>query len=151
MIDDWADLLLALLDAHARFLIVGAHALSVHGVPRATQDLDVWLDPSPDNAARVWAALAAFGAPLEELGVSVTDLSNEETVVQVGLPPNRVDLLSGITGVASFDEAWEGRTSHEVRGRAVPFIGRVALIANKRATGRLKDRADLQSLGEQQG
>lgn len=150
MIDDWADLLLALLDAHARFLIVGAHALSVHGVPRATQALDVWLDPAPDNAARVWAALAAFGAPLDELVVSVTDLSDEETVVQVGLPPNRVDLLSGLSGVASFDEAWEGRITHNVRGRDVPFLGRAALVANKRATGRLKDQADLHALREQQ-
>lgn len=148
MIDDWADLLLALLDAHARFLVVGAHALSVHGVPRATQDLDVWLDPSPDNAARVWAALAAFGAPLDALGVRLSDLSDQETVVQVGLPPNRVDLLSGISGVPSFDEAWSGRVNQDVRGREVAFLGRAALIANKRATGRLKDQADLEALRE---
>jgi hypothetical protein len=148
MIDDWADLLLALLDAHARFLIVGAHALSVHGVPRATQDLEVWLDPTPDNAARVWAALAAFGAPLDDLGVTVSDLTDAETVVQVGLPPNRVDLLSSISGVSSFDEAWNARITQGVRGRDVPFLGREALIANKRATGRLKDQADLQALRE---
>ena len=148
MNDDWADLVLALLDANARFIIVGAHALSVHGVPRATQDLDVWIDPSDGNAARVWTALATFGAPLAELGISVEDLAAHDTVVQVGLPPNRVDLLTGITGVSSFAEAWNGRVMQRVRGREILFLGREALVANKRATGRLKDRADLEALGE---
>jgi hypothetical protein len=149
MSDDWGDLLVALVDANARFLVVGAHALAVHGVPRATQDLDVWVDPTEDNAARVWSALATFGAPLATLGITARDLSAPDTVVQVGLPPNRVDLLTGITGVASFAEAWRNRVMHRIRDREIPILDRRTLVANKRATGRLKDRADLEALGEE--
>ena len=69
MTDDWTDVLLALLEAGARFLVVGAHALAVHGIPRATQDLDVWVEPTPENADRVWKALIRFGAPLEDLQI----------------------------------------------------------------------------------
>ena len=148
MIDDWSDLLLALLDAEARFLVVGAHALAVHGVPRATQDLDVWVDPAGDNPRRVWDALAAFGAPLAALGIAPGDFGAPDTVVQVGVPPNRVDLLTGITGVASFAEAWAKRVTHSIGRLNVPFVDRATLVANKRATGRLKDRADLEALGE---
>lgn len=68
--DDWSDALGALADAGARFLVVGAHAMAVHGVPRGTQDLDIWIDPSEENVERVWRGLAAFGAPLSELGGS---------------------------------------------------------------------------------
>ncbi len=75
-------------------------------------------------------------------------MSDQETVVQVGLPPNRVNLLSGISGVSSLDEVWRGRISQAVRGREVAFLGRAELIANKRATGRLKDQADLEALRE---
>ena len=74
MNDDWYDMLAALLEADAQFLVVGAHALAVHGVPRATQDIDVWIEPSPENAARVWRALVEFGAPLADLGITPTDL-----------------------------------------------------------------------------
>ena len=90
MTDDWADVLRALLSAGARFIVVGAHALAVHGVPRATQDLDVWVDPTLDNAAKVWSALAVFGAPLADLGITVEDFARPEVVIQVGLPPNRI-------------------------------------------------------------
>ena len=74
MNDDWFDLLVVLLDAQARFLVVGAHALAVHGFPRATQDIDLWIDPVPSNAERVWSALIAFGAPVGHLGVTRDDL-----------------------------------------------------------------------------
>jgi hypothetical protein len=148
MIDDWGELLVSLLDSNARYLVVGAHALAVHGVPRATQDLDVWVDPDPENARRVWNALAVFGAPLAALGITPDDLSVLDTVVQVGVPPNRVDLLTGITGVPSFAEAWRTRVMHKIHDRDVPFVDRKTLVANKRATGRLKDRADLEALGE---
>ena len=122
--------------------------MAVHGVPRGTQDLDVWIEPTPDNAARVWQALAAFGAPLDSLRLSPEDLTTPDTVVQLGLPPARIDLLTGISGVPSFDEAWAGRVEHHVRDRSVPFLGRRQLIANKRAAGRKKDAADLEELGE---
>jgi hypothetical protein len=146
--DDWFELLVALLDARARFLVVGAHALAVHGVPRGTQDLDVWIDPTSENVERVWRALAAFGAPLDGLGVSRDDLRTVDTVVQLGLPPNRIDVLTSITGIPEFSEAWDTRVEHELRGRPIPFLGRDALLRNKRASGRRKDLADVEALGE---
>jgi hypothetical protein len=145
---DWTDVLAALRESGARFLVVGAHAMAVHGVPRGTQDLDVWIDPSRENAERVWRGLAAFGAPLEALGISREDLSRSNTVIQLGLPPNRVDLLTGISGVPDFETAWAGRVEHAFGGQSVPFIGRAALIQNKRGAGRRKDLADLEALGE---
>jgi hypothetical protein len=146
MTDDWFDVIAALLDAEARFLTVGAHAMAVHGVPRGTQDLDLWVEPEPANAERVWRALAAFGAPLASLGIRPDDLRQPDSVVQIGLPPNRIDILTGITGVPDFDTAWRDRVIATVRERQVPFLGRAALLANKRATGRLKDLADVEAL-----
>jgi len=145
--DDWLDLLKALAETGARFLVVGAHAMAVHGVPRGTQDLDIWIDRAPDNADRVWRALAAFGAPLAALGVAA-DLSQPGQVIQLGLPPNRIDLLTTLTGLEQFDRAWGDRVEHEVGGIRIPFIGREAFVANKRSTGRRKDLADLEALGE---
>jgi len=146
--DDWADVLVALVEAGARFLVVGAHALAVQGVTRATQDLDVWVEPTVENAGRVWQALIRFGAPLDDLGVDLDDFVRPGTVVQIGLPPNRIDVLTGITGVADFESAWTARTESDVAGHPIPFIGRETLIANKRSTGRLKDLADVEALGE---
>ena len=146
--DDWVDLLFCLLDAGARFLVVGAHAMAVHGVPRGTQDLDVWIDSSTENADRVWRALNVFGAPLETLRITRDDFTTPSIVVQLGLPPSRVDLMTGISGVREFTSAWERRVEHPVRGRMVPFLGRAELITNKRAAGRTKDLADLEELGE---
>ena len=145
--DDFRDFLAELTKANARFLVVGAHALAAHGVPRATLDLDVWIDTSPENATRVWAALAAFGAPLDTLQLSEDDLRRVDTVVQLGLPPFRIDLLTGVSGVA-FADAWAERMEGQFGDLPVPFIGRAALVRNKRATGRTKDLADLESLGE---
>lgn len=149
MTEDWADALFALLRAGARFLVVGAHAMAVHGVPRATQDLDIWIETTEDNARKVWKALADFGAPLEDFGIEPTDFLESGKVVQIGLPPNRIDLLTEISGVESFSEAWDERVEHEVEGEVVPFLGRETLVRNKRATGRLKDLADVEALGEE--
>jgi hypothetical protein len=145
--EDFRDLLAALLEAQARFLVVGAHAMAVHGVPRATGDLDVWIAADADNVDRVWDALLRFGAPVAAMGVRREDLNRPEVVVQIGLPPRRIDILTSITGVA-FADAWPGRVTHDVGGLPVPFLGRAALVRNKRATGRAKDRADLEALGE---
>ena len=108
MVEDFRDLLAELVSADARFLVVGAHALGVHGVPRATVDLDIWVDPTPDNAKRIWTALAAFGAPLDALRVQEADFLRPDTVVQFGLPPYRIDILTGVSGV-TFREAWIDR------------------------------------------
>lgn len=148
MTEDFHDFLAELLEAEARFLVVGAHALSVHGVPRATVDLDVWIERSVDNARRVWTALARFGVPLDDLSVRREDLTRPDLVVQIGLPPFRVDVLTSASGV-TFAEAWPDRVERPFADVVVPFIGRAALIQNKRASGRHKDLADLESLGEE--
>lgn len=145
--EDFLDLLAALIECEARFLVVGAHAMAVHGVPRATGDLDVWVDATPENASRVWHALTRFGAPLEDLGIAATDLEQSDRVVQIGVAPRRIDMLTGVSGLA-FGEAWSGRVMVPVGDLSVPFLGRPGLIRNKRATGRLKDLADLDALGD---
>ena len=147
MNDDFLDLLRALAEAGARFVVVGAHAMAVHGVPRATQDLDLLIEPERENAERVWEALGEFGAPLEALGVTLADLATPDLVIQIGVPPNRIDLLTGISGV-TFEEAWRSRVQQTIGTVPAAFLGRDALIANKRATGRRKDFADLEALGE---
>jgi len=140
---DFAALLRELSAAEARFMVVGGYAVSFHSRPRATGDIDVWVEPTAANAARVFRALRAFGAPLQ--GLVETDLAQPEVVYQIGVPPRRIDLLTSLTGL-SFDEAWAGRTPGLLGGLEVAFIGREALIRNKRALGRARDLADLESL-----
>ncbi len=98
MNDDWRDLLSGFRAVEARFLIIGAHAMAVHGVPRGTQDIDIWIEPTEENAQLIWAALSRFGAPLVDLGISREDLRSPEKVIQLGLPPHRIDLLSSVSG-----------------------------------------------------
>jgi len=140
--DDFRDLLVSLHRAGVRFLVVGAHAMAVHGVPRSTGDLDVWIESTEENAARAWGALCEFGAPVEALGVTREDLLRPGTVIQLGLPPRRIDLLTRITGI-EFDAAWRGRVEQVLDGCAIPYLGRSELIANKRATGRAQDLVDV--------
>jgi len=143
--DDFREMLEALTDADVEFVIVGAHALAVHGVPRATGDIDVLVRPSPENAVRVMAALLAFGAPVAAHGVTRADFERPGNVYQIGLPPRRIDLLTEITGV-SFDEAWADRVIVERDGLSLPFLSRAALLRNKDATGRDKDALDAKLL-----
>jgi hypothetical protein len=143
--DDFRDLLNELLAAGARFVVVGAHAMAVHGVPRATGDLDVWIHPEPANAERVWAALQRFGAPVGQLGIAREDLATPGMVVQIGVPPRRIDLLTELSGL-DFEGAWRNRTARSIGSLEVPFLGRDDLIRNKRASGRPKDLADLEIL-----
>ena len=140
----------ALLDAGARFLVVGAHAMAIHGVPRATGDLDLWISPDHANSERVWQALLAFGAPVGELGVSREDLETPGMVVQIGIPPRRIDLLTEASGLV-FEEAWHNRTTHRLDSYEVPFLSREDLVRNKKATGRAKDLADLDVLEREEG
>ncbi|MFT7622099.1 MAG: hypothetical protein ACI9WU_001266 [Myxococcota bacterium] len=140
---DFAEMLSALSDAGADFLVVGAHAVAAHGHPRATGNLDIWVRPTADNAERVMRALAEFGAPLFDL--SVEDLATPSVVFQMGLPPCRIDILTTISGV-DFEPAWSRRVQHTVSGLILPFIGRADLITNKRASGRPKDLGDLAAL-----
>ena len=143
--EDFEDLVGALLDAGVRFLIVGAHALAVHGVPRATQDLDVWVEASADNARRVMAALEAFGAPLRAHGITGADFEVEGSVYQLGLPPSRIDLLTSLSGV-DFEPAWGARVEARLGRFEVPFIGPESQLANKLASGRDKDLVDARLL-----
>jgi hypothetical protein len=143
--EDFHDMVVALLRASVDFIVIGAHALAAHGLPRATGDFDILVRPSPDNAARVIAALDDFGAPTRAHGVTATDFEREGAVYQIGLPPRRIDLLTSITGV-SFDEAWSSRVPARVAGLEFTVIGREALLKNKRATGRDKDLVDVRAL-----
>lgn len=144
---DFVEMLSALCEAAVEFLVVGAHALAAHGTPRATGDLDIWVRPDPENAERVLAALKRFGAPLFDLARE--DLSRPGTVFQIGVPPCRIDLLTGISGV-SFEEAWPRRLEVQIEGLPVPVLGKDDFVKNKRAAGRPKDLADLALLGEDQ-
>lgn len=148
MIDDFRDMLRELVAARVEFLVVGAHALSVHGVPRATGDLDVWIRAEPENAKRIMKALISFGAPVDDLAIGVEDFVRADVVAQLGLPPYRIDLLTSISGV-DFEAAWAERAEGEIAGVRVPVIGRRSFVLNKRASGRKKDVADLESLGEE--
>lgn len=147
MIDDFRDFLRELVAANTKFLIVGAHALSVHGIPRATGDLDVWIRPDAENASRLITALERFGAPTDELNISAADFTKPDVVVQLGIPPYRIDILTSISGV-EFDAAWTDQAEGAIAGVVVPVLGRRAFVVNKRAAGRTKDSADLEALGE---
>lgn len=142
---DFDDVLAALVAEGAAFIVIGAHALAVHGVPRSTGDLDIWIRPEPDNARRVWRALVRFGAPVEAMHIEPNDLTQLGVVYQIGLPPRRVDILTEISGIA-FDEAWPSRVLQQVGAVEVPFLGRDSLLKNKRASGRAKDLADVEAL-----
>jgi hypothetical protein len=145
--EDFVDLLAALLEKGARFLVIGAYAMAVHGVVRATGDLDLWISTGEDNVGRVWNALEAFGAPLEALGFDLHDLSAAGTVWQIGVAPRRIDILTSIDGVG-FDDAWIDRREVVWQGMQVPVLGLAALRRNKAVTGREKDRLDLQLLDD---
>jgi hypothetical protein len=140
---DFRDILSAFNAERVEYLLVGAYAVAAHGLPRATGDIDLWIRPSTANAQCVWRALERFGAPLE--GMSAGDLEVPEIVVQVGLPPRRIDLMTSIDGVA-FESAWRERVMIGVEGIEVPTISRDNLIANKRAAGRPQDLADVARL-----
>lgn len=143
--DDFRDLLIELVDAGAEFVVLGGHAVAFHGHPRATKDLDILVRPVPANAERVYSALAAFGAPLESFEVTADDFATYDGVLQIGLPPRRIDILNRAAGI-TFDEAILDGDTFEVEGRAVPVIGRSALLRNKRAAGRPQDLADVGAL-----
>ncbi len=143
MNQDFLDLLRAFVAHDVRFLIVGAYALAIHGRPRATGALDVWVDATPNNAARVYEALRRFGAPLDD--VSERDFSVPGIVYQIGLPPGRIDVLTQLSGLV-FDDAWPTRLRGSFGEIETDFIGREAFIRNKLATGRAKDRVDVESL-----
>ena len=146
MSHDFRDLL-AEFNAHGvEFLIVGAHALAAHGCVRATKDLDVWVRPERENAGRTINALRAFGAPLHDL--TEKDLTTPGVTFQIGLPPLRIDILTGISGV-EFNEAWGSRLQTKFADQPVSVPSKETLIRNKRAAGRKQDLADVEWLESQ--
>ena len=143
MNQDFIDLLRAFSAAKVRFLIVGAYALALYGRPRATGDLDVWIEPTHENARRVMDALADFGAPLSE--ISEADFRRPGVVYQIGVPPGRIDILTELTGL-TFAEGWNDRLRSRFGEVDVVFFGRGWFIRNKKATGRPKDLGDIEGL-----
>ncbi|MCH1494132.1 MAG: nucleotidyltransferase [Rubripirellula sp.] len=137
---DFRDMLVALNDAEVDYLVVGAYAVAAHGFPRATGDLDIWVRANPESAENLLSALTVFGAPMHE--VSAADFSSPSIVFQIGVPPGRIDILTDVSGV-NFDAAWANRMTVIIDDVKLSIIGRSDLIANKRATGRPKDIADL--------
>jgi hypothetical protein len=138
--------LLELFNAQdVEYLIVGAYALAFHGAPRMTGDLDILVRPTQKNALKVLAALSQFG--FGAVGLTEEDFLDPERVVQLGVPPVRVDLLTSLTGV-TWEEAEREKAAGEYGAIPVCYLGRQQLIKNKRATGRLRDLADLEALGE---
>jgi predicted nucleotidyltransferase len=148
--DDFRDLLVSLVDGGADFVIVGGFAVAHHGYVRATKDIDVLVRATPDNAAKLLRALASFGAPIQALGLSESDFVAEGRVVQLGVPPLRVDLLTSATGIDYATATAEAATI-DVDGRAVRVIGLSALLKNKRAAGRPQDLADVAELEKLSG
>lgn len=142
--EDWRAFIESLNSHGVEYVVVGAVALAHHGLPRYTGDLDILIRNSADNAQRLESVLAAFG--FASLGLKAADFSDSYQVIQLGVPPNRIDLLTSLTGV-TFDQAWAGRVEARVGETRVNFIGRDALILNKRVAGRAQDRADLEALG----
>ena len=140
---DFLDLLSALNAAEARFLVVGGYAVGVHGRPRATKDLDIWIEASADNARRVMQALRDFGAPLGDL--AQRDLETPGIGFKMGQPPTRIDILTPIEGVR-FEDAWPRRVEAFFGPVNCGVIARTDLLANKRAAGPPQDLADVAAL-----
>jgi hypothetical protein len=140
---DFLDLLKLLNKHNARYLIIGGYAFGVHARPRTTKDIDVFIGRDAQNASRVMAAVDEFG--FGETGLSVADLTAENSVIQLGYPPVRVDLITEIKGI-DFDTAWPNRITADFGGEVVNVISREDLITSKLAAGRLRDLADVEEL-----
>jgi len=137
---DFKEMLSCLKDEEVDFIIVGAYALAAHGFPRATGDIDIWVRNSFENAQKIMRALVKFGAPTSYL--SEEDFAAPDVIVQLGVEPCRIDLLTGIDGVG-FDEAWENRVSITIDDLDIEILSKEDLLRNKLATGRDKDQGDI--------
>lgn len=140
---DFKELFLALSGEQVEFIVVGAHAVMIHTEPRYTKGLDVWIRPTAENARRAHRALATFGAPLHDLNVD--DLATTGTIFQIGIAPNRIDIVTSIDAV-SFDEAWPRRLQRTYDGVPIATLSVEDLITNKTAVGRPQDLIDVAKL-----
>jgi len=141
--EDYKEMLQYLVDEDVKFLLMGAYALAAHGYPRATMDIDVWVMPSPENAAAVLRALGRFGAPLH--GLTIADLQKDDTIFQIGVAPRRIDIITGASGL-HFEDAFTRSTEINIEGIQVRIPSIDDLIRNKKASGRTKDLADAETL-----
>lgn len=133
----------SLIASRVEFLVVGAYALAFHGAPRFTGDIDVFVNPTLVNAERLLSAIRAFGFPSP--GLSAAEMIDPARVLQMGVEPVQIHVMSNISGV-SWDEAWAGREVGRCGSHDLPFIGKYEFVRNKRASGRLKDLADIEAL-----
>ncbi len=140
---DFKEFIQSLNSNDVRYLVIGGYALAAHGCPRYTKDLDIWLDNGRENSKRIVNALKDFG--FASLGLTIADFMTVGQVVQLGYPPNRIDLLTSADGV-DFNRCYESRVKIKIDDVEVDFIDVANLKLNKRATGRLQDLADIQAL-----
>jgi hypothetical protein len=141
---DFRDLL-ELFNAHkVEYMIVGGYALAFHGAPRYTGDIDIFIKSDAENAQRILSALDKFG--FKSIGLTIEDFENPEKVVQLGVPPVRVDIITSLSGV-TWEDAYSGRETGKYGDISVYYIGRKQFISNKRAIGRKKDLADIEAIG----
>jgi len=141
--DDLRELLELLNARNVEYVVVGGYAVAYHGYPRYTGDIDVFVRRSPENATRILGALGDFG--FGDVGLTAEDFTEPDSVVQLGRPPLRVDLLTSISAV-TFDQAWGNHIRADLGGVRAPIIGLAELLQNKRASGRAKDEADVAEL-----
>lgn len=130
-------------DNEVRYLIVGGYAVAFHGHPRYTKDIDIWIWINPENAERVVQTLKDFG--FASLGLEESDFLEPETIIQLGYAPNRIDLIMGVPGV-DFEESYNSRVDDNIDGVRLSFIDLENLKKAKKASGRLQDLADIESL-----
>lgn len=142
---DYKELLQRLNECEARYLIVGGYAVMKYAEPRFTKDLDIWVENSSENAARVFEALKRFGAPLEADEINTETFTRPGLTYQMGIAPIRIDMLTQITGV-NFQDAWRNRVAGTIFGVSVSFISLPHLIANKKATARRSDLEQLEQI-----
>lgn len=145
--EDYKEMLQILSANEVEFLIVGAYAMGVHGYPRATGDIDLWVLVSRDNSKKVYKSLEQFGAPLEEIDEQT--FCSDGVVFQIGVAPRRIDIITHIDGV-DFKQAYANKQQLDIGGIKVPVISLEYLIKNKESTGREKDRLDVKYLRSQQ-
>lgn len=141
---DFREFIKSLNDNHVRYLVIGGYAVALHGYPRYTKDLDVWIEMSAENAVRMVQALEQFG--FESLGLQAADFLVPDQIIQLGYPPNRIDLITTPPGV-DFETCYASRVEQVIDGVTVNFIDLDNLKKSKRASGRLQDLADLENLG----
>ena len=130
-------------ESGVKYLVVGAYARIYYTEPRYTKDIDIWVEPTLRNARKLWKALASFGAPLEN--VHVKDFACEELVYQIGVEPNRIDIMMGVPGL-KFPGAWRNRVKTTYGGQEISILSRNDLIKAKRVSGRAQDKLDIEAL-----